>query len=87
MGEYGAGAATGHDRVVCLTLGTGVGSSFLSAGRPVHSGPGVPPSGHVHHPHGARPTPGGTPSRAMASAPCTAVPRRRALSGSPMSTS
>ncbi|MEJ1197545.1 MULTISPECIES: ROK family protein [unclassified Streptomyces] len=49
IGEYGAGAATGHDRVVCLTLGTGVGSSFLSAGRPVHTGPGVPPSGHVHH--------------------------------------
>ncbi|MFJ5270852.1 ROK family protein [Streptomyces sp. NPDC088358] len=49
MGEYGAGAAAGHDRVICLTLGTGVGSSFLSAGRPVHTGPLVPPSGHVHH--------------------------------------
>ncbi|MFE9009145.1 ROK family protein [Streptomyces sp. NPDC007875] len=48
IGEYGAGAASGHDRVLCLTLGTGVGSSFLSAGRPVHTGPLVPPSGHVH---------------------------------------
>lgn len=48
IGEHSAGAATGHDRVVCLTLGTGVGSSFLSRGRPVHSGPSVPPSGHVH---------------------------------------
>lgn len=49
IGEYGSGAAAGHDRVVCLTLGTGVGSSFLSFGRPVHTGPLVPPSGHVHH--------------------------------------
>ncbi|MFJ4467248.1 ROK family protein [Streptomyces sp. NPDC089424] len=48
LGEYGAGAAAGHDRVVCLTLGTGIGSSFLSAGRPVHTGDRVPPSGHVH---------------------------------------
>ncbi|MFC7936262.1 ROK family protein [Streptomyces sp. NPDC057387] len=48
MGEFGSGAAAGHDRVVCLTLGTGVGSSFLAAGRPVHTGDLVPPSGHVH---------------------------------------
>ena len=48
IGEYSSGAAQGHDRVVCLTLGTGVGSSFLSSGRPVHTGPLVPPSGHVH---------------------------------------
>ncbi|MFD7389396.1 ROK family protein [Streptomyces sp. NPDC059852] len=49
IGEYRAGAAAGHRRVVALTLGTGVGSSFLSTGRPVHTGPSVPPSGHVHH--------------------------------------
>ncbi|MFJ8148830.1 ROK family protein [Streptomyces sp. NPDC096048] len=49
VGEHRSGAAAGHDRVVCLTLGTGVGSSFLSAGRPLHTGPLVPPSGHVHH--------------------------------------
>ncbi|MEU9186468.1 ROK family protein [Streptomyces sp. NPDC048484] len=48
IGEHRAGAAAGHDRVVCLTLGTGVGSSFLSTGRPVHDDPRVPPSGHVH---------------------------------------
>jgi glucokinase len=48
LGEYRAGAAAGHERVLCLTLGTGVGSSFLRAGRPVHDGPGVPPDGHVH---------------------------------------
>jgi glucokinase len=49
VGEHRAGAAAGHDRVVCLTLGTGVGSSFLDGGRPVHGGGSVPPSGHVHH--------------------------------------
>jgi glucokinase len=49
IGEHRAGAAAGHDRVLCLTLGTGVGSSFLSSGRPVHTGTRVPPSGHVHH--------------------------------------
>ena len=48
IGEYHAGAAAGHDRVVCLTLGTGVGSSFLRAGLPVHDGAAVPPAGHVH---------------------------------------
>ncbi|MEU6030255.1 ROK family protein [Streptomyces tauricus] len=48
LGEHRAGAAEGHDRVVCLTLGTGIGSSFLRTGRPVHDGPDVPPGGHVH---------------------------------------
>ncbi|WP_330175981.1 ROK family protein [Streptomyces sp. NBC_01498] len=48
VGEYHAGAAAGHGRVVCLTLGTGVGSSFLRDGRPVHDGTRVPPAGHVH---------------------------------------
>ncbi|MFE7170344.1 ROK family protein [Streptomyces sp. NPDC057616] len=48
IGEYHAGAAAGHDRVVCLTLGTGVGSSFLRRGLPVHDGPQVPPGGHVY---------------------------------------
>nr|WP_202501562.1 ROK family protein [Streptomyces sp. SID5785] len=49
LGEYRAGAAAGHDRVLCLTLGTGVGSSFLETGRPVHDDARVPTSGHVHH--------------------------------------
>ncbi|MEW1648225.1 ROK family protein [Streptomyces sp. NPDC091219] len=48
IGEYRAGAAAGHKRVACLTLGTGVGSSFLSDGVPVHDGTEVPPGGHVH---------------------------------------
>ena len=48
VGEYAAGAAQGHDRAVCITLGTGVGSAFLDKGRPVNSGPTVPPDGSIH---------------------------------------
>jgi glucokinase len=48
VGEYAAGAARGHDRAVCITLGTGVGSAFLDQGRPVNSGPTVPPDGSIH---------------------------------------
>lgn len=48
IGEFHAGAAAGHERVVCLTLGTGVGSSFLRGGLPVHDGTRVPPGGHVY---------------------------------------
>jgi predicted NBD/HSP70 family sugar kinase len=48
LGEYAAGAARGHDRAVCITLGTGVGSAFLDRGRPVNSGPTVPPDGSIH---------------------------------------
>jgi glucokinase len=35
-------------RAVFLTLGTGVGSSFLRDGRPVTQWPGIPEDGHVH---------------------------------------
>ena len=48
VGEYAAGAARGHDRAVCITLGTGVGSAFLDRGRPVNSGPLVPTDGSIH---------------------------------------
>jgi glucokinase len=47
VGEWWAGAARGHRRVVGITLGTGVGSSFLREGRPVHGGAGVPAEGRV----------------------------------------
>ena len=43
-----SGAAAGRDRAVCVTLGTGVGSSFLHDGRPVTDGPTVPPEGRAH---------------------------------------
>ncbi|WP_344670718.1 ROK family protein [Catenulispora yoronensis] len=46
-GEWRAGAASGHARAMGITLGTGVGSSFLRDGTTVHDGPGVPPEGRV----------------------------------------
>ena len=48
VGEYAVGAARGHDRALCITLGTGVGSAFLDRGRPVNSGPTVPQDGSIH---------------------------------------
>jgi glucokinase len=47
LGEVGAGAARGVKRVVCLTLGTGVGSGFAVDGRVVTHGKGVPPGGEI----------------------------------------
>ncbi|MFJ8827790.1 ROK family protein [Streptomyces sp. NPDC102467] len=48
IGEYRAGAAAGRRRAVCITLGTGIGSSFLDGGHPVVEGPDVPPGGRAH---------------------------------------
>ncbi|MGC4152412.1 MAG: ROK family protein [Propionicimonas sp.] len=48
IGEAVAGAARRHSRVLCLTLGTGVGSSFIADGHPVKHGNQVPPDGFVH---------------------------------------
>ncbi|WP_399880298.1 ROK family protein [Streptomyces sp. BBFR51] len=48
MGEHTGGAAAGHARAICLTLGSGVGSAFLADGRPVNDGPHVPPEGSAH---------------------------------------
>lgn len=48
IGEYVSGAAAGHPRAVCLTLGSGVGSAFLDRGVPVNDGPLVPPDGSAH---------------------------------------
>lgn len=47
IGEWAAGAAAGHDPVAAITLGTGIGSAFLAAGRIVDDGPDVPPGGRV----------------------------------------
>jgi glucokinase len=56
IGEYVSGAAAGHPRAVCLTLGSGVGSAFLDRGLPVDNGPLVPPDGSAHLlQHGGRP--------------------------------
>ncbi|MGW7545281.1 ROK family protein [Streptomyces sp. NPDC054770] len=48
IGEFVAGAAAGHERAVCITLGSGVGSAFLHRGEPVNDGPLVPPDGSAH---------------------------------------
>jgi len=48
LGEWLAGAARGYQRAVAITLGTGVGSAFVAAGRIVSRGPSVPPDGHVY---------------------------------------
>ena len=47
-GEWWAGAAAGHRRVIGVTLGTGLGSAFLADGRIVDAGLTVPPEGSLH---------------------------------------
>jgi glucokinase len=47
IGEWRAGTTAGHDRVLVLTLGTGVGSCFLDRGTVVDSGPDVPREGRA----------------------------------------
>jgi len=47
LGEWLFGAAAGHDPCAAITLGTGVGSAFLSGGVVRQDGPGVPPEGRV----------------------------------------
>lgn len=47
LGEYLTGAGRGFDPSVYLTLGTGVGSTFIRAGECVHHGPDVPTDGHA----------------------------------------
>lgn len=49
VGEWLVGAGLGADRVVGLTLGTGVGSGWVDHGRVVD--PGVPPGGRAHRLH------------------------------------
>jgi glucokinase len=47
IGEWRSGTTDGHDRVLVLTLGTGVGSCFLDRGVPVTAGPDVPREGRA----------------------------------------
>lgn len=48
IGEWAAGAGRRTRRLVCITLGTGVGSAFLDGGVEVVSGASVPALGEVH---------------------------------------
>jgi glucokinase len=47
LGEWWAGAARRHRSAVGITLGTGVGSSFVRDGHILRHGPGIPPEGRV----------------------------------------
>lgn len=49
VGEAWAGSATGSDRSLSITLGTGFGSAFISNRIPVVDGPDVPKLGCVYH--------------------------------------
>ena len=49
LGECAGGAGRGADRVVAITLGTGVGSGFVCGNRLVESGDEVPENGWVYH--------------------------------------
>lgn len=49
LGECAGGAAKGVDRVVAITLGTGVGSGFVAGNSLVEDGPDVPENGWVYH--------------------------------------
>jgi glucokinase len=48
VGEWRQGVTAAAARSVGITLGSGVGSSFLDKGIPVTSGPIVPPHGRAH---------------------------------------
>jgi glucokinase len=48
LGEWVDGAATGTRRSVAVTLGTGIGSSWLADGVVVSDGPDVPQDGEIH---------------------------------------
>jgi len=48
VGEARYGAARGYDRLIGVTLGTGLGSAFLDRGAPVRSGDRVPPNGELY---------------------------------------
>jgi glucokinase len=47
-GEVWLGAARGYDRVIGVTLGTGLGSAFLDRGTAVRTGDAVPPGGELY---------------------------------------
>ena len=47
LGESSFGAAKGIDKVIVLTLGTGVGSGFVSGGKVIREGDTVPEGGEV----------------------------------------
>lgn len=92
VGEHRLGAARGHDDVVMLTLGTGVGGGLVVGGRLVHGAHGLAAElGHVIIDDGGRDAPsgiagtlegyvaGGAVERAAAAAAARGVPGARAV--------
>jgi glucokinase len=49
VGEAWAGKGAGYKKIMCITLGTGFGSAFISNKIPVVDGPDVPRIGCVYH--------------------------------------
>lgn len=49
LGEWWAGNAQAHRRVIAVTLGTGLGSAFLDDGERVTQGSRVPRDGWIYH--------------------------------------
>ena len=49
FGEWLCGQARNHQRSVCLTLGTGLGSAFLEGGRVIKQREDVPPEGWLYN--------------------------------------
>ena len=49
VGEALVGKASGYNRSMCITLGTGFGSAFISNRIPIVDGPEVPKLGCVYH--------------------------------------
>ena len=49
VGEAWAGSASGFNRSLSITLGTGFGSAFISNRIPIVDGPEVPESGCIYH--------------------------------------
>jgi glucokinase len=47
LGEGWAGAAKGYDRLIGVTLGTGLGGGFVAGGKVYYSGEGVPKDGGI----------------------------------------
>ncbi|MFD4603252.1 ROK family protein [Streptomyces sp. NPDC058464] len=82
IGECVVGAAAGHERAVCITLGSGVGSAFLDRGEPVNDGPLVPPDGSAHLlSYDGRPLEETVSRRAIRAAYAGAVPADQGLVG------
>ncbi len=47
LGEWWAGAAQGHSKVIGVTLGTGLGGGFVQSGQVHYDGPDIPPAGGI----------------------------------------